>query len=127
MKCKLDEELQQETSFMTLTTVAQPDSPEEKQLTSQQKLDDEVKSGPRWEKQPWVTELCSSTQLLDCEKTPGSWIPIKKAPFLFCKAKRLMSDNGCKEVSAEVLTQVCVLPAAPPFTEDTAVCTDKPN
>lgn len=38
-----------------------------------------------------------------------------------------MSDNGSKEESAGTLTQVCVLPAALPFRENTAGCTDKPN
>lgn len=45
--------------------------------------------------------------------------------FFFCKARKLKSNNSCREESAGALTQVCVLPAARPFVEGISVC--KPN
>lgn len=45
--------------------------------------------------------------------------------FFFCKARKLKSNNSCREDSAGALTQVCALPAARPFVEGISVC--KPN
>lgn len=101
----------------------------EKQLTSQQKLDDKAKPGPRWEKQAWVAEtgsgikdystvwLWKNTRMLDNN--------VKSALFYLLRHGK--SNNNCRKGSAGALTQVHVLPVAWPLSEDISVCRDKTN
>lgn len=101
----------------------------EKQLASQQKLDDKAKPGPRWEKQAWVAEPCSgikdystvwlwkNTRMLDNN--------VKSALFYFLRHGK--SNYNCRKGSAGSLTQVHVLPVVRPLSEDISVCRDKTN
>lgn len=62
VKDKLDQKLRQETSVSPSLQQPSKTTMKEKQVISQQKWDDKVKPGPRWEKQACITELCSSSK-----------------------------------------------------------------